>query len=679
MIGIRRAVAAAAVLALALGGLAATSAQAVASAPTLVVQGNHLIDTRDNSVFVTHGVNWPSFDYACVQGWGYSGSNSTAEAQAIASWHINAVRIPLNQDCWLGLNGMPSGGGRTAAGYQAAVRSWVDKLNTAGVVAILDLHWSAPAGTTATGQRAMMDAQSLTFWQSVATAYKDVPSVMFDLFNEPYSRGTYQLSWSCWKNGGCQMPVVDDTTGLNGSTYTVVGMAQAVTTVRTAGATQPIMLGGLDYSNDLSGWLANRPSDPQLVASWHAYPGQGCDDQQVSCWNSQAGPVAAVVPVVTGETGLTDTATLNPAYLVNFMNWADAHGIGYVPWAWWKVDLAESKQNSLYSLVADPGFTPKAPQGTTYHDHLAALAGDPGPPPATPAPPRAGPLGSFDTMTQVFGGVRLKGWSVDPAQTGLSYIWVNVDGSGGPFIAAAPLDWIDVMFPGYGANHGFDVTVSAGPGHHEVCVYGTGGLLSCKAVDIPAGAGHLDSATGYPGGIQVDGWSLDTTTRSSSYIWVNVDGSGGPFVAGRSLSWIDAWLPGIGPNHGFSQRIPATSGNHQVCVYGTAGLLNCQSVTVPESAYGSLDTVEAAPGGYRIRGWSVDLTTTPSSSYIWVNVDGSGGAYVAGAPLNWFEALFAGAGTNHGFDLALHTSSGTHQVCVYGTKVLLGCSTLAAG
>ena len=32
-----------------------------------------------------------------------------------------------------------------------------------------------------------------------------------------------------------------------------------VAAVRGAGAAQPIMLGGLNYSNDLSGWLAHKP------------------------------------------------------------------------------------------------------------------------------------------------------------------------------------------------------------------------------------------------------------------------------------------------------------------------------------------------------------------------------------------------------------------------------------
>lgn len=360
-------------------GVAASPATAVASAPALVVSGNHLVDTRTSTTFTPHGVNWPSFEYACQQGWDYSGGFSTAEAAAIASWKVNIVRIPLNENCWLGTGGSPAYG--TAAGYRNSVQTWVNQLHAAGVAVVIDLHWTAPAGYVADGQRAMPDAQSTTFWSSVATTFASDPSLIFDLFNEPYSRWNdatnswaFQLTWSCWKNGGCQAPVENDETGsLSGKTYTVVGMGQLVTAVRSAGAPQPIMLGGLDYSNDLTGWLANRPSDTQLVASWHNYPGQRCDT--ATCWNAEVAPVAAVVPVVTGEFGETDGGS---SFLTAFMTWADGHGIGYLPWAWWHVPTSESVENSRYALIADEGFAPKAPSGTAYHDHLAALP-DPAP------------------------------------------------------------------------------------------------------------------------------------------------------------------------------------------------------------------------------------------------------------------------------------------------------------
>ena len=77
---------------------------ASAAAPKLEVKGRHLVDTRTGTTFVPRGVNWPSFEYACYYGYGYSdagGANTThpnaTQARRIAGWHANTVRIPLNE------------------------------------------------------------------------------------------------------------------------------------------------------------------------------------------------------------------------------------------------------------------------------------------------------------------------------------------------------------------------------------------------------------------------------------------------------------------------------------------------------------------------------------------------------------------------------------------------------
>ena len=79
------------------------------------------------------------------------------------SWRINAVRIPLNEDCWLAVNGAPpefSGGA-----YQQAIKDYVNLINLNGMYAILDLHWSGPGSVAATGQVAMPDAlHAAAFW-----------------------------------------------------------------------------------------------------------------------------------------------------------------------------------------------------------------------------------------------------------------------------------------------------------------------------------------------------------------------------------------------------------------------------------------------------------------------------------------------------------------------------------
>ena len=104
-----------------------------------------------------------------------------------------------------------------------------------------------------------------------------------------------------------------------------------------------------------------------MIASWHNYDGQGCS--KTACWNSQVLAVAATVPVITTEFGVDSTDT---SYINGFMNWADAHGIGYAPWAWWVTDSSDGTAANLYSLISDlSSFAPRAPEGTAYHDHLA--------------------------------------------------------------------------------------------------------------------------------------------------------------------------------------------------------------------------------------------------------------------------------------------------------------------
>ena len=68
----------------------------------LSVQGNHLVDGRGHVVRLT-GVNRSGAEYACAGGWGiWDGPTDTRAAiAAIASWHVNAVRVPLNKDCFL--------------------------------------------------------------------------------------------------------------------------------------------------------------------------------------------------------------------------------------------------------------------------------------------------------------------------------------------------------------------------------------------------------------------------------------------------------------------------------------------------------------------------------------------------------------------------------------------------
>ena len=312
-----------------------------------VVEGNRIVDARSGREFVPRGVNWSSFEYACAQGWGMSSLDTqvardpaAAQATSIARWGANTVRLPLNQDCWLGTRGAPVSDQyveRTVEGYRKDVHDLVTALNNEGIVVILDLHSRKRIGQPEFGNLAMPDSESIAFWTSVGTAFFDNPSVMFDAFNEPYSRYNasstrylFDLTWKCWRDGECRAPIDDDQTATTARvTYPVQGMAAMVSAIRNTGATQPILLSGLDYANDLEHWLEFAPDDDQLVAAFHAYDFKECNTEK--CWDDVIAELADSVPVLTSELGAEDPTD---GFVTDYLAWADEQNLGALFWVW---------------------------------------------------------------------------------------------------------------------------------------------------------------------------------------------------------------------------------------------------------------------------------------------------------------------------------------------------------
>jgi len=113
------------------------------------------------------------------------------------------VRLPLNETCWLGINGVAAGYG--GANYQTAIAGFVARLNRAGLVVILDLHWTAADTAKALAQAPMPNRDHTPeFWRQVATAYGHNNAVMFDLFNEPFpdSNADTSEAWRRWRGWG---------------------------------------------------------------------------------------------------------------------------------------------------------------------------------------------------------------------------------------------------------------------------------------------------------------------------------------------------------------------------------------------------------------------------------------------------------------------------------------------
>jgi hypothetical protein len=141
-------------------------------------------------------------------------------------------------------------------------------------------------------------------------------------------------------------------------------MQALVSAVRSTGATNVIMLGGLEYASDLDGWLAHEPADParNLAASWHSYNFNACGTR--SCWRAQVAPVIARAPLIAGEIGENDCAG---SYIGSVMRWLDARSASYLAWAW----------NADFACTTGPGLISSytgipTRYGRGYRAHLKA-------------------------------------------------------------------------------------------------------------------------------------------------------------------------------------------------------------------------------------------------------------------------------------------------------------------
>lgn len=344
-----------------------------AAAPALHVSGNRLL-TASGATYRLLGVNRAGGEYRCIQGGGmWDGTMDQSTLNAMRTWKVRALRIPLNEECWLGNGIVPAGdipaGGTQGAAYQSAVTTFVNQVVAAGITPIVEMHWNFgvytgnsagacpnPSSPVAACQKPMPDAQfAPMFWTSVANAFKGNNAVILDLFNEPFperATGNATTGWTCWRDGGT----------CAGIPYQVAGFQTLVNSVRATGATNVIMVGGLAFSNDLTQWLQFRPTDPtgNLMAFAHIYNFNTCSN--TACFDSQMAPVAAQVPLALTEIGENDCAH---GFIDTIMNWADSHGVGYLGWTW----NANFPCNTGPGLISTDSGTPTN-FGIGLRDHL---------------------------------------------------------------------------------------------------------------------------------------------------------------------------------------------------------------------------------------------------------------------------------------------------------------------
>jgi endoglucanase len=317
------------------------------------VTGSHLVGTGGRTLRLI-GVDRSGTEYACAGpvaggGFGYSifqGPADDRSIQAMLTWDIDAVALPLNEACWLGgyasLNPQFSGNS-----YRAAIVRYVKRLNHFGIYVVLRLSGAAPgdhaygSDTSSSDEIPMADRDhSLAFWSSVAQTFKGTKMVLFHTFDEPHD-----VSWACLLRG-CTADDVPEGNTRYGS-YTTAGNQAIVNAIRSAGARQPIIISGPGFASNLSGWERYAPRDPahQLVADVSSFD---YSDFVIS-HQSELRAFARHHPVIVGGFGDTNCTSTYSRKLMAIM---DSIKQSYLAWTW---NTVQDYGGCSNALLDDPG------------------------------------------------------------------------------------------------------------------------------------------------------------------------------------------------------------------------------------------------------------------------------------------------------------------------------------
>jgi endoglucanase len=216
---------------------------------------------------------------------------------ALDEWKANCLRLPMNEMFWFGRSPMQKDGGKE---YRERIDQIITLTANRGGYLVLDLHrFRAPK------------QEHADFWKDAAERYKDHPAVIFDLFNEPYG-----IDWKTWRDGGFvanQGKITDESAFLSeeekkkNQGFESVGMQALLDAVRSTGAKNLVVVGGITWSSDLRGIVDGYALDDRggngIIYGWHIYNWH-------KDWEKLMFAVSEKHPILIGELG-ADTKILD--------------------------------------------------------------------------------------------------------------------------------------------------------------------------------------------------------------------------------------------------------------------------------------------------------------------------------------------------------------------------------
>jgi len=298
----------------------------------------------------------------------------SAFTAALDVWHANLIRLPVNQDFWLGLDP-----GVNATAYISDIDHLIQQAARAGAYVMLDVQVS-DGGTgnplLESGNYSLPDNNTAAFWTRAAQHYASDPAVLFDLFNEP---GHFIANYAQYQSGAAQFT---ETVDGHSVTYASPGMQGLINDIRSAaGSNNIIAAEGMGYADDFSAIAAaitagNGLTDSahELMYSVHIYPGSVPDSSDVSALNGLLpAAVTARYPIYVGEWGADidpgaegAPATSAAVWNRNMLNWLATEPYSWTAWAmnaepWLTAQGTTTPTTYFGQLVLNDLTSPNAP------------------------------------------------------------------------------------------------------------------------------------------------------------------------------------------------------------------------------------------------------------------------------------------------------------------------------
>jgi endoglucanase len=264
----------------------------------LKVSGNQILDPLGNQV-ILKGVNIADPEHLDTKTWERPNTSVRSIASmATDQYFAEVVRLPILP----GNTTYPNEGFLNPTNgydlyFQNHILPVVTDLTSKGKYVIIDLHYVSDYNT--------LYPKVKEFWTYMAPKFKDNPYVIYEIFNEPI----YPNDWSTWK--------------------TIIAQP-ATDLIRSMAPNNLILIGGPNWSSNMSGAATNPITGTNLVYVAHVY-----SNQTPAMWETRYGALADKLPLFISEwgfeTGGTEGGDLN--FGLQFEAWMRFRNIGWTAWS----------------------------------------------------------------------------------------------------------------------------------------------------------------------------------------------------------------------------------------------------------------------------------------------------------------------------------------------------------